>query len=646
MSMSKLAWQNFQKGIKNYLSLILSLAFTILIFMNFQNIVYSDALSVMGEHNKQYSEIIVQTISVVLGAFMFFFTAYATNVFLTRRKKEIGIYVFMGLTNQKIGKLYAIEMTFVGVLTLLIGIGLGILTTQLFQMLLLAMSDITVEIGFHLSLKPVLITIVFYLIIYMFFVVKGYRNIVKSSVLSLVSANRQNEYVKQSSVILLFNTLLGVAVLAAGYYMAIKEGGQEVMGNVLAAVVLVIIGVYLLFGGFVPMVFQKLAKRKTFLYHRERNLWMNQVIFRMKKNYRTYAMVCVLMLCSVTALATGFAIKSRYKNMVRFRNVYMYQLVSNRADLDKKAQAVINKYHQIAYHTKISMLTVTDQMEDVKQKTGIEQTENVYTVLSWSQVQQLAKDAGLLLPVKKPNSSQMVKARHIYMLSLLTKQSKISKQICGKEYEQILDVDEPYLGYLQESMDFYIVDDTEYDRMRPFGQELYLYSYQITDTANYKASVKAVRKLACNTKENNTACIVTTPDSVEKDIGWVKILYSLCTFVVMVFLLASGSILFMKLYNDAFEEQERYQTLQKIGCSYHALKRSVSCELFITYALPFIVMMVSSYFSVHALEKMMHEDLTAIRFASIGINFVIFFFCYCISVGVYLKNAMIDSGKK
>ena len=76
----------------------------------------------------------------------------------------------------------------------------------------------------------------------MFFVVKGYRNIVKSSVLSLVSANRQNEYVKQSSVILLFNTLLGVAVLAAGYYMAIKEGGQEVMGNVLAAVVLVIIG--------------------------------------------------------------------------------------------------------------------------------------------------------------------------------------------------------------------------------------------------------------------------------------------------------------------------------------------------------------------------------------------------------------------
>ena len=130
MSMSKLAWQNFQKGIKNYLSLILSLAFTILIFMNFQNIVYSDALSVMGEHNKQYSEIIVQTISVVLGAFMFFFTAYATNVFLTRRKKEIGIYVFMGLTNQKIGKLYAIEMTFVGVLTLLIGIGLGILTTQ------------------------------------------------------------------------------------------------------------------------------------------------------------------------------------------------------------------------------------------------------------------------------------------------------------------------------------------------------------------------------------------------------------------------------------------------------------------------------------------------------------------------------------
>ena len=90
MSMMKLAYMNFKNSLKSYLSLIVSLAFTILIFLNFQNIVYSNSLDVLGERNKDNIIIIVQAITVVLICFMFFFIWYSTNVFLTKRKKEIG----------------------------------------------------------------------------------------------------------------------------------------------------------------------------------------------------------------------------------------------------------------------------------------------------------------------------------------------------------------------------------------------------------------------------------------------------------------------------------------------------------------------------------------------------------------------------
>ena len=102
MSMIRLALINFKNSFRNYLSLILSLAFTILVLFNFQNLIDSEAFEVLGSKNQEYVEIIVQVISVVLGCFMFFFLWYSTNVFLTRRKKEIGIYVFMGLSNEKI----------------------------------------------------------------------------------------------------------------------------------------------------------------------------------------------------------------------------------------------------------------------------------------------------------------------------------------------------------------------------------------------------------------------------------------------------------------------------------------------------------------------------------------------------------------
>ena len=92
MSMVKLAMANFGKSFKNYLAIILSLAFTILVFLNFQNILSSDLFDVLGEQNRDYIDILVHTVSVALGCFMFFFLWYATNVFLTKQKKEIGIW--------------------------------------------------------------------------------------------------------------------------------------------------------------------------------------------------------------------------------------------------------------------------------------------------------------------------------------------------------------------------------------------------------------------------------------------------------------------------------------------------------------------------------------------------------------------------
>ena len=196
MSMMRLAFLNFKNSFRNYLSLIVSLAFTILVFLNFQNLIYSNTFSVLGQRNKEYIHILIQVISIVLICFMFFFIWYSTNVFLTRRKKEIGVYIFMGLTNQKIGKLYAIETTLTGLSALAAGIVTGLTVSWLFQMVLLAISDIAVDIDFCITWQPVLFASVVYLIIYLIFVLKGYINILRSSVLEMISASRKNEFVR------------------------------------------------------------------------------------------------------------------------------------------------------------------------------------------------------------------------------------------------------------------------------------------------------------------------------------------------------------------------------------------------------------------------------------------------------------------
>lgn len=624
MRMTGLAYKNFKSSLRSYLALIFSQAFTIMIFYHFQNIIYSDAFSVLKGFNARNIKSIVEVFSFVLGCFMLFFIGYSTNVFLTRQKKEIGIYVFMGLSNQKIGGLYMLETAFTGMASFLLGIVLGILTTALFQMILLAMTEIAVSIRFWPSLEPVINTAIVYFLIYLLFAFKGYVNIVRSSVLNLVMAAKKNEYVGQKKWILLLKAVMGVGALGFGYYLAVKEGGQEVMAYVFAAVVFVTVGVYLLFGGLLPVIFQGLAANKVFLYEKQRNLWINNVVFRIRKNYRTYAMMCVLILCAATALATGFAMKYRYENIVNSHDIYTFQFLTVDQKLEERARETIQKIDPIAYHSQIQVVFFED---------------SPYGVLAYGQVERLAHEIGIEFSLPEPADQETILLTFMNLMSLLNIQERILVKVHDREYEQIAETRLPFLGgALQEKISFYLVSDREYERLSSLGQEFYLYSYKLEDLENFARVEEATRELSSIEEESYTGRISTDPQKIREEIEWVKILYALSIFMFMVFVVAGGCIMFMRVYNDAYEDTERYRVLQKLGYDSGVLKKSIICELGVSYVLPFLIMAMSSRFSVHALEKMMYADLLQINVASVIIVLIVFLVFYGLSVMSYCKN--------
>ncbi len=624
MSMLKLAFQNFKSSFKSYLSLIISLSFTTIILSNFINLVSSGILDQLGETQARNIEISIQILSFVIACFMLFFIWYSTNVFLTKRKKEIGIYVFMGLSNQKIGKLYMIETALIGLVSLILGIGFGFLTSQLFTMILMKLSDIAVVITFHFTLDSVLITSIIFILIYVIFVIKGYINIVRSSVLDMVSANKQNEYVKQNHIFLIIKSILGIILLLTGYYLATKDAGMEVMGNVFIATVMVIIGIYMLFGGFIPLIFQTLAKNKTFLYKKERNLWINNMIFRMKKNYRTYAMVCVLMLCAVTSLAFGFAMKNRYDNIMHFENTYTYQIVSDTKGHREEFNQLIEKNNDIAYASEVEITALPNDI-----------TNNRYTmqyaVLSYDQVKQIAENIGMEFDFKEPENDEYIELDRLYLMSFSNESMANTSQIKGTTYTSIATTANPYLGYFQEQMDFMIVNDTVYQNIKEYGESMYLYNYKIKKPQNFNASVADI--------QSSSHCLgLVKIDPNNNENSWIKILFSVSFFVFMVFVFASSCILFMKIYNDAFEERERYRTLRKIGISNTTLNKAIANELRFSYIIPLFVMTISSIFSVKAISNVMQSaSLLSVNIISVLIIYAFFILCYFLSVAAYRK---------
>lgn len=626
MSMFKLVFQNFKSSFKSYLSLILSLSFTTMILSNFINLVSSGILDQLGESQSQNIEIVIQTLSVVIACFMLFFVWYATNVFLTKRKKEIGIYVFMGLSNQKIGQLYMLETSLIGGVSLFLGVGFGILTSQLFTMILVKLSDIAIEIKFKFTISSVLITCMIFGIIYLIFVIKGYINIVRSSVLEMVSANKQNEYVKQNVIVLLFKSIIGVCFLGYGFYLAVKEAGMEVMGNVLIATVMVIVGIYMLFGGLIPFIFQRLAQNKRFLYKKERNLWVNRMIFRMKKNYRTYAMVCVLMLCSVTALGFGFAMKERSDQINHFENTYTYQIMSKEKGARQAFTSLIERKNKIKYSSEVEIAVIPNEYTDNVYK------NTPYTLLSYSAAKKIAKETGLPFAYGEPKDNEFIELTHLYLMSFADEQIKTSHTINQTMYTSMEKTNEPYLGYMQEQMECMIVNDHVYQTLKPLAQCMYFYNFKLASANHFEQSVEDIQSspfcdglVKINPKRNENA--------------WIQILFSVSFFVFLVFIFASGSILFMKIYNDAFEEKERYRILSKIGVDKKIQSKAITKELQIAYAIPLIIMTIASFFSLKALANvMLVPSLVTINIWSILISYGFFGLCYFASKAIYKKN--------
>lgn len=638
MKLLSLSFSNFKRSVREYGMLIISLAFSIFVFFNFQSIIYSESMDILENYNKEYIDIIVQSASVVFGVFLFFFIWYASNVFLNQRKKEIGIYIFMGLDNVRIGKMYMLESVFIGLFSLVTGIGTGVLFSKLFQMLLLKLSDISVDIQFSFSWEAVLITAGMFLGIYGLMTLKSYHTLKSSSVLNLLSGAKQQEMQKEKGMITFLKIVGGVSILLFGYYLAWDTGDISSLGNALGAVILVIVGVYLLFSGLIPAILGKLSGNKRYLYKKERTLWVNNLAFRMKKNYRTYAMVTVLMICSVTVMAISIAMKQRYEKITHFDQTYTYQVLSSEEKNGEEIAKGIEQENKVKFWNEMQVLMVDPSVMNSKY------TYIAYGIASFSDVKQAAKKAGLPFDYKELKDNQAIELSHEVLMDISGDAIENYEQKIGSETYNVIKADNtPYFGALQNNTKIFILSDKTFENLKNLGSITYFYNYRIKDMKNMEASKPYLNTLAQSSEDGQAFTGVNYTQIDGKQDSWIRVMYSLCIFTFVTLVLAAGSIIFLKIGNEVYEDKERYKILEKMGIQKKSLRKSVRNEICFTYYCPFILMMITSYFSVKALGNVMREDLFMVNIWSMGIILPIFTVICAISVYTAKKKLSLIS---
>ena len=287
-----------------YYPYIAAVIFAVFTHFVFSSILQNDLMEVLPY--KAYAWIILEIGKGLLEWILFFFLLYANSFVIKRRKKEIGLYTLLGLEKKHIGMMLFLENCIVYAVTMAGGILLGVVLSKLLFLLLLRLSNVPLDVDFVFKGKAFTETLVYFGIVFLLLFIGQLWEIGKSRPVELMSGSRKGE--KEPRLLVLWS-VIGAVALIFGYRASIgAQADSMILIDFALAVLLVVLGTYLLFTSG-SVFFLKLLRRNKKLYYKAKNfITISGMYYRMKKNAAGLVNICIFstmviitLVCTVSA---------------------------------------------------------------------------------------------------------------------------------------------------------------------------------------------------------------------------------------------------------------------------------------------------------------------------------------------------------
>lgn len=258
----------------------------------------------------------------VIAIFSVIFLFYCHSFLMRRRKQEFGLYNILGMGKPNIGRILFWESLYVGGISLFAGLGLGIVFSKLAELCVIRLLDGAVTFAMHLEWQAVEITAGVYGALFVLLLLHSMRQVHTANPLALLHSDKPGEKPPRANWLL---AVLGVLVLGVAYGIAVGiEDPLTAMLMFFVAVVLVIIATYmLLIAGSVALC-RLLQKNRRYYYKTNHFISVSSMSYRMKRNGAGLASICILctmvlvMLSSTICLYVGIedSMRNRYPRNV------------------------------------------------------------------------------------------------------------------------------------------------------------------------------------------------------------------------------------------------------------------------------------------------------------------------------------------
>lgn len=541
---------------------------------------------------------------------------YANSFVMKNRSKELGIYGMLGLEKRHLISMVFKELLIFGSLTLTAGLGLGALFDKLIFALLLKLMKMKVElVSTFQPIVFILVLIVFGAIFLGLIFINAFR-IARMNALQL---SREKASGEKKGRFLGLQTILGLISLGAGYYLAVTvENPLSAVLIFFVAVLLVILGTYLLFNAGITVFLQILKKNKRYYYQPNNMISVSNLIFRMKKNAVGLATIAIL---STMVLVTMSAATSIFKGSETFKKVM------NPHDFGITGQNVekedINKL--LDQYASDKGLTVTKKEVLTYSSFGVANQEGTkLTIFEKGQNRVQPKTVFMVFDQKDyENMTGQKLALSGKEVGLFTKNKELQGQkeltLNDQTYTIKEEIKKDFI--LEHVPNQYNILTSDYNYLVVPDLKAFLDQYpnssifnQYYGGMNVTASEEEQLKLANDyskflddfnrelSKEGSYVYGSNLADSSAQMSALFGGVFFIGIFLSIIFMVGTVLVIYYKQISEGYEDRERFIILQKVGLDQKQIKQTINKQVLTVFFLPLLFAFLHLAFAYHMLS--------------------------------------------
>ena len=627
---SKIALGNVRKSFKDYAIYFLTLTFAVCIFYCFNSIESQKAVLDMSASQAGYMESINQLLSMV-SVFVVFILGglilYANNFLIKKRKKELGVYMTLGMGKSKISKILVLETFIVGILSLVVGLGVGILLSQGLSVFTAKLFEVGMtQFRFVISFSAIIKTIIYFGVIFLFVMFFNTIIISKYKLIDLLNASKKSETIKVKNPILsLLIFLVAVIMLITAYGIVLKVGLNEMSSLFNLSIVLGIIGTLGFFYGGAGFLLAMIQRSQN-IYLKKLNIFVvRQIHSNINTNFLSVSLICLILFITIGGLSTGLSMKTSIENgIVAPFDASAYMYVDDEDEI-KTMQQVVEKLnfdfkgneHMFFEAYRLEGISTGDLILPYVTGTLKDQLENGYwnsinaiKISDYNKIQQLLGKDSITLNdhqiLVTSNFSKFLEPLKVYLKN--NSEIKINGETFEIKNKDVM-TDATYNSALADNILTLIVPDKVVSSLEPTMTYM-----NIQYTAQDKVEAESYFGDYLNSffeegsKDGIFLIGYTKQQIYENSRATSTVVLYVGLYLGIVFLLSSAAVLALQQLSEASDSIERYKSLRKIGATQKMINKTIFIQTLIYFALPLVLGMIHAVFGIYVVNK----DLTSL----------------------------------